>query len=54
MDFVNNYYFDNMSRIGNDYCFQDQNTIQNMKSCNYSSAFYHHHFYYQFYIILMI
>jgi len=36
MAFVNNYYFDNMSRIGNDSCYQDQNTIQNMKSCNYN------------------
>jgi hypothetical protein len=36
MAFVTNFNFDNMSRIGNDVCFQDQNTIQNTKSCNYN------------------
>ena len=36
MAFVTNYNFDNMSRIGNDVCFQDQNTIQNVRSCNYT------------------
>jgi len=36
MAFVTNFNFDNMSRIGNDSCFQDQNTIQNTKSCNYN------------------
>jgi hypothetical protein len=36
MAFVTNYNFDNMSRIGNDACFQDQNTIQNVRSCNYT------------------
>ena len=36
MAFVTNYSFDNMSRIGNDSCFQDQNTIQNMKYANYN------------------
>ena len=35
MAFVTNYTFDNMSRIGNDTCTQDQNTIQNISSCNY-------------------
>lgn len=32
---VSNFYFDNMSRIGNDTCNQDQNTVQNINSCNY-------------------
>lgn len=32
---VSTYVFDNMSRIGNDSCVSDQNTIQNMGSCNY-------------------
>ena len=36
MAFVTNYTFDNMSRIGNDTCTQDQNTIQNISACNYS------------------
>jgi len=36
MAFVTNYSFDNMSRIGNDACFQDQNSIQNMKYANYN------------------
>ena len=36
MAFVTNYTFDNMSRIGNDTCFQDQETIQNIASCNYT------------------
>jgi hypothetical protein len=36
MAFVTNFNFDNMSRIGNDVCFQDQNTIQNTRSCNYN------------------
>jgi hypothetical protein len=32
---VSSYTFDNMSRIGNDNCCIDQNTIQNVASCNY-------------------
>jgi hypothetical protein len=36
MAFVTNYSFDNMSRIGNDSCFQDQTTIQNMQYANYN------------------
>lgn len=36
MAFVTNYTFDNMSRIGNDTCFQDQETIQNISACNYT------------------
>ena len=36
MAFVTNYTFDNISRIGNDVCFQDQETIQNVASCNYT------------------
>ena len=36
MAFVTNYTFDNMSRIGNDTCFQDQETIQNVAACNYT------------------
>jgi len=36
MAFVYNYTFDNLSRIGNDACNQDQNTIQNIQSCNYN------------------
>lgn len=32
---VSSYTFDNMSRIGNDSCAQDQTTIQNIQSCNY-------------------
>uniref|UniRef100_A0A6C0E2D8 Uncharacterized protein n=1 Tax=viral metagenome TaxID=1070528 RepID=A0A6C0E2D8_9ZZZZ len=35
MAYVSNYTFDNMSRIGNDGCCIDQNTIQNAQSCNY-------------------
>lgn len=35
MAFVYNYTFDNLSRIGNDACTQDQNTIQNINSSNY-------------------
>ena len=33
---VSGYTFENMSRIGNDHCYLDQFTIQNMASCNYS------------------
>jgi len=36
MAFVTNYTFENMSRIGNDRCFQDQETIQNIHACNYT------------------
>jgi len=36
MAFVTNYTFDNMSRIGNDVCFQDQNAIQNTRYANYN------------------
>jgi hypothetical protein len=32
---ISSYTFDNMSRIGNDNCTLDQNTIQNVNSCNY-------------------
>ena len=35
MAFVTNYTFDNMSRIGNDVCNQDQNAIQNINQANY-------------------
>ena len=35
MAFTSDYTFDNMSRIGNDTCFQDQETLQNINSCNY-------------------
>jgi len=35
MAFVYNYTFDNLSRIGNDACTQDQNTIQNIQASNY-------------------
>jgi len=35
MAFVTNYTFDNMSRIGNDVCNQDQNAIQNINASNY-------------------
>lgn len=35
MAFVYNYTFDNLSRIGNDACTQDQNTIQNINASNY-------------------
>jgi hypothetical protein len=30
------YTFDEMSRIGNDACYQDQTTIQNVNFCNYT------------------
>jgi hypothetical protein len=33
---VSNFTFDNMSRIGNDHCYIDQFTIQNIASCNYT------------------
>jgi hypothetical protein len=33
---VSNYTFENMTRIGNDHCYLDQFTIQNMSACNYS------------------
>ena len=36
MEFVTNYNFDNLSRIGNDPCFQDQNSIQNVRYANYT------------------
>jgi hypothetical protein len=36
MAFVTNFTFENMSRIGNDTCFQDQETIQNIQACNYT------------------
>lgn len=32
---VSSYTFDNMSRIGNDNCYLDQESIQNMSACNY-------------------
>jgi hypothetical protein len=32
---VSSYTFDNMSRIGNDTCCIDQNSIQNVVACNY-------------------
>jgi hypothetical protein len=35
MAYVTDFTFDNMSRIGNDTCFQDQETLQNISSCNY-------------------
>jgi hypothetical protein len=35
MSNVSSYTFDNLTRIGNDNCCIDQNTIQNMASCNY-------------------
>jgi hypothetical protein len=35
MAFVTNFTFENMSRIGNDPCFQDQNDLQNIGACNY-------------------
>lgn len=37
---VSSYTFDNMSRIGNDNCCIDQNTIQNVASCNYMTQNY--------------
>jgi len=36
MAFVTNFTFDNMSRIGSDSCYQDQETIQNIQACNYN------------------
>ncbi len=35
MGSVSGFTFDNMSRIGNDSCNLDQNTIQNMNASNY-------------------
>ena len=35
MAHVSPFTFENMSRIGNDTCYIDQNTIQNTQSCNY-------------------
>lgn len=35
MAFVSDYTFDNISRIGNDQCCIEQNTIQSAHSCNY-------------------
>jgi hypothetical protein len=35
MAYVTNFTFDNMSRIGNDTCTQDQNSIQNISASNY-------------------
>lgn len=32
---ISNYTFENMSRIGNDPCYLDQNSIQNVSACNY-------------------
>lgn len=40
MSTVSNYTFDNMSRINFDQCCIDQNTIQNMESCNYMTQNY--------------
>jgi hypothetical protein len=37
---VSSYTFDNMSRIGNDSCCIDQNTIQNVVACNYMTQNY--------------
>ena len=36
MSNVSSYTFDNMSRIGNDSCALDQNSIQNVSACNYT------------------
>ena len=36
MAFVSGYTFSNIARIGNDSCCVDQNTIQNIQSCNYN------------------
>jgi hypothetical protein len=36
MAYVSSYFFDNNSRIGNDECCVDQNTIQNTMSANYT------------------
>jgi hypothetical protein len=35
MAYVSDFTFNNMSRIGNDNCCIDQNSIQNVSSCNY-------------------
>ena len=35
MSYVSNYTFDNISRIGNDNCNIDQNSIQNTQAANY-------------------
>lgn len=35
------YAFDNMSRIGNDSCYQDQTSIQNVQACNYTLQNYY-------------
>jgi hypothetical protein len=35
MAYVSDYTFQNVSRIGNDNCYIDQNSIQNVHSCNY-------------------
>ena len=32
---VSGYTFENMSRIGNDSCYLDQESIQNNSACNY-------------------
>jgi hypothetical protein len=36
MAFVSNYTFENLSRIGDDSCTQDQKSIQNVSACNYT------------------
>ena len=36
MAYVSDYTFGNIARIGNDPCCVDQNTIQNVQSCNYT------------------
>ena len=36
MAFITNFTFDNMSRIGNDTCYQDQESMQNISQCNYT------------------
>jgi hypothetical protein len=36
MAYVSDYTFNNMARIGNDGCCIDQNSIQNVASCNYT------------------
>lgn len=40
MSYVSNYTFDNIARLGNDSCVLDQNTIQNVASCNYMTQNY--------------
>jgi len=35
MAYVHNYTFDNLTRLGDESCCIDQNTIQNVVSCNY-------------------